>query len=176
MAAAFSENDTSKIDDLLRELRPRLISFLHIHMNASKEDAEDCAQDALLVSLETISKGKMRDTEYLLSFLLSTCRNNYLNLQTKRFPQFTDRNPDETTRPPRQLSALLDEEKKDILSQCLEKLSAGYRTFINYWFTHPEAEAKKAAAHFSMSVENVWTKKHRIIKKLNKCYQKKLKK
>ncbi len=174
LAAAFSENNTSKINSLLAKLRPRLIRFLHIHMNASLEDAEDCTQDALLISLETIREGKMRDTEYLVSFLLSTCRNNYLNLQNKRKPRLTGQDPDKTLQPPGQLSELLDKEKKDILAQCLEKLSDNYRSFINYWFSNPDSEAEKAAVYFKMSVENVWTKKHRIIKKLNLCYQKKI--
>lgn len=176
LAAAFSKNDTTTINRLLGKLRPRLIRFLLIHLNASPEDAEDCAQDAFLVSLETIEKGQMRDAEQLLSFLLSACRNNYLNLKNKKSPKLVEENLDEKSAPPKQLLALLDKEKHDLLAQCLETLSAGYRAFIDYWFVNPDSEAQIAANHFDMSVANVWTKKHRIIKKLNACYQKKIKK
>lgn len=175
LAVAFSENNSMAITQYVDELRPRLIRFLHIHLNASPEDAEDCTQEAFLTTYETIKTGKMRDAEHLLSFLLSACRNNYLNLKKKRSPQLVEESLDERQAPPRQLSIILDKEKHALLAQCIEKLNDGYRTFINYWFSHPDAEAIAAAEHFGMSTESVWTKKHRIVKKLSECYQKKLK-
>ncbi len=176
LADAFSKNDTSKINHLMGELRPRLLRFLHIHMNARMDEAEDCIQDAILNALETIKDGDMRDAENLLSYLLSSCRNNYLNMQNKKGLSIVEQDPDTTLQPPRQLTQLLDKERRDLLAQCIAKLSDDYRVFINYWFADPGIEAKKVAAHFKMSVANVWTKKHRILKKLNACYQKKIKK
>lgn len=176
LANAFSENNTKKINELMTELRPRLISFLYIHMDASMEDAEDCAQNAFLKSLETIKNGQMRDTEQLLSFLLSTCRNNYLNSQSKKKPHLVNRDLDQTKNPPKQITELLDKERQELLSQCINKLPNNYQTFIEYWFSHPGSTAKSVANHFKISVSNVWTKKHRIIKKLKTCYQNKIKK
>src|SRR5699024_5737994 len=129
-----------------------------------------------LTSLETIKAGKMRDVEHLLSFLLSVSRNHYLNLKIKKSPQLVDEDFDKRSAPPKQLSELLDKEKQELLAKCLEKLNDDYRSFISYWFANPGSEAKKAAKYFKMSVASVWTKKHRIIKKLNDCYQKKIKK
>jgi DNA-directed RNA polymerase specialized sigma24 family protein len=62
-----------------------------------------------------------------------------------------------------------------LLEQCLEQLSEGYRTYIEYWFNHPGSGAKAAAKHFGISKSNAWTRKHRVISKLSECYQKKIK-
>ncbi len=173
LAAAINENDTPRVNRLVTKLRSRLISYLHIHMNANKEDAEDCAQEALLASVETIKNGKLRDAEYLFSFLLTTCRNNYLNIRNKKKPQRYHQMPDEIARPPLQLKTLLSKERDHLLKKCLQKLSDDYRTFINYWFNYPGSEASAAADYFGLSEANIWTRKHRIIKKLSECYQKK---
>jgi DNA-directed RNA polymerase specialized sigma24 family protein len=46
---------------------------------------------------------------------------------------------------------------------------------MQYWFDHPDAHTKKVASHFDISVNNAWTRKHRLIKKLNECYREKSK-
>ncbi len=173
LVEAIGRGDQSTANRLLRKLMPRLIAFLRIHMNAAIHDAEDCAQQALLASLEAMREDTIRNPDHILSFLLTTCRNNYLNL-IKQQKRYTGGDiPDNHNQQPRQLLALLDKERRKLLEQCLQQLSAHYKAFIDFWLTHPDVGAKVAAKQFDISVNNAWTRKHRAIQKLSDCYQQK---
>lgn len=173
LVEALDKDNTSKVNNLLKKLTPRLVRFLQIHMNAEKQDAEDCAQEALLKALKTIREDKMRNSEHILSFLLTSCRNNYLNLMNKQKDRSLEDYSRGFGRQPRQLLAMLDKERKRLLEWCMQQLSDDYKQFIDYWFTYPDSDATAVASHFDISVNNAWTRKHRIIKKLNKCYEEK---
>lgn len=174
LVEAIDKDDTSKINSMLKELMPRLVGFLLIHMDAGRPDAEDCAQETVITTLESIRSGDLRHTDQLLSFMLSTSRNIYLNLIKKRKdPYFNDDLPD-FGHQPQQLLSLLDEERKRVLEWCIRQLSEGYRGFIEYWFTYPDSDARAVAHHFDISVNNAWIRKHRIIKKLSKCCKEKI--
>lgn len=157
------------------ELVPRLKRFLSVHMNASKPDAEDCAQETILHCIEVIKEDKLRDPEKVLSYILTSCRNNYLKMREKQKEEYFEVVPDDTHSPAGQLTNLLDKEKKSILEWCLQQLKQEYQAFMRYWFRHPGEEAEKVARHFNLSVSNTWTRKHRIVNRLNECYEKKSK-
>jgi RNA polymerase sigma factor (sigma-70 family) len=173
LVEAIGRGDRSTANSLVEKLMPRLIAFLRIHMNAAIHDAEDCVQQALLVSLEAMQEDAIRNPDHILFFLLTTCRNNYLNLIKRRKRFATGDIPENHNHQPRQLLALLDKERHKLLEQCLQQLSAHYKSFINFWFTHPDTDAKAVAKRFDISINNAWTRKHRIIQKLNECYQQK---
>jgi DNA-directed RNA polymerase specialized sigma24 family protein len=73
-----------------------------------------------------------------------------------------------------QLSNILDKEKHKILAGCLKNLKPNLKEYITYWFDNPRGEAKVVAQHFGISVNNAWTKKHRIISTLKECVEKRL--
>lgn len=173
LVTAFKENDSKKVNELLEALRPRLMAFLRVHMNASQADAEDCAQDSLLDSIEKIEADQLDDPEQVVSYILSTCRNNYLKMRRKRRPETMDDVSTKQRQDPRQLQSLLDEEQERLLEWCLNQLKKEYQKFMQYWFDHPDAHTNKVAEHFDISVNNAWTRKHRLVRKLNECYQKK---
>jgi RNA polymerase sigma factor (sigma-70 family) len=173
LAKAIKENDSSRVNELMLKLVPRLKRFLSVHMNASRADAEDCAQETVLQCIEVIKEDKLRDSEKVLSYILTSCRNNYLKMKEKHKEEHYEEVPVANHSPAGQLMNLLDKERKNILKWCLEQLKAEYQAFMKYWFKHPDAEAEKVADHFNLSVSNTWTRKHRIINKLNKCYKKK---
>ena len=175
LVSAIQENNTQETNEIIEALRPRLIAFLRIHMNASPSDAEDCAQDSLLTSLEVIKEDRLNNPDQVVSYILSICRNNYLKMQKKKRPEATDEIPNEHQQAPTQLQSLLDEEQERLLEWCLNQLKEKYQKFMQYWFDHPDSHAKKVAEHFDISVNNVWTRKHRLIQKLNDCYQEKSK-
>lgn len=172
LVQAIEASDSSKTRQLLRMLRPRLVRFLRVRFNATRPDAEDCVQETLLICIESINSGKVREPERLLSFILTTCRNSYLKCQKRRERVYDDI-PRDRHHAPAQLSALLDQEKNKILRWCLNQLGSEYRQFMEYWIKHPGWKAENVADHFGLSVSNTWTRKHRIIKLLNECYEKK---
>lgn len=173
LAKAIRENDSSRVNELMKELVPRLKRFLSIHMNASEVDAEDCAQETILHCIEVIKEDKLRDPEKVLSYILTSCRNNYLKMKEKMREERYEEVPEHNNSPAGQLLNLLDKERKRILEWCLKQLKKEYQAFMRYWFRYPDAEAEKVAEHFNLSVSNTWTRKHRIINTLNECYKKK---
>ncbi|MGD8428418.1 MAG: sigma-70 family RNA polymerase sigma factor [Balneolaceae bacterium] len=175
LVTALKENDSQRVNELLEALRPRLIAFLRVHMNASRADAEDCAQESLLDSIEVIREDRLNNPKRVVSYILSTCRNNYLKMQRKQRAESMEDISETQTQAPRQLQSLLDKEQKRLLEWCLRQLKKEYRKFMQYWFDHPDAHANKVAKHFEISVSNAWTRKHRLVRKLNECYRKKSK-
>lgn len=175
LVTAIKENDTKKLNELLDALRPRLIAFLRVHMNASREDAEDCAQDSLVDSLEVIREDRLNDPGHVVSYILSTCRNNYLKMQKKHRPELMKDISKNHRQSPRQLQSLLDDEQQRLLEWCLSQLKKEYQKFMQYWFDNPDIHTNKVAEHFGISVSNAWTRKHRLIQKLNECYREKSK-
>src|SRR5680860_582249 len=123
LVEAITSGNTPKINELLKKIRPRLICFLQVHMNAGIEDAEDCTQETLLKSVEAIKNGGVHDADHILSFLLSACHNNYLNFIRKKKEQTYEEMPKGFGRQPLQLLELLDEERKKLLEWCIQHLS-----------------------------------------------------
>ena len=140
-------------------------------MGASRLDAEDCVQFSLERALDVLRKGKLENKDRVLSYLISSCRNNYLKEQQKNREVTYDEIPSTEFNDPDQISSIVDEERKQILQYCLDELKDMYRKFIEYWFEHPDSDAQTAADYFGISINNVWTRKHRVIKKLNHCYE-----
>jgi RNA polymerase sigma factor (sigma-70 family) len=173
LVTALQEDDTQKANELIEALRPRLIAFLRIHMNASESDAEDCAQDSLLTSIKVIKEDRINDPDQVVSYMLSTCKNTYLKMKKKQREESMEEVDERQRQAPRQLQSLLDEEQEELLEWCLDQLKKKYQKFMQYWFDHPDAHTKKVANHFDISVNNAWTRKHRLIKKLNECYREK---
>lgn len=173
LVTAIKEDDSEKINKLLARLRPRLLAFLRIHLNANEADAQDCAQESLLISLKIIEEDRIDNPDQVVSYILSTCKNVYLKMLKKRREKSIDEVSEDQLHPPRQLKSLLNEEQKRLLEWCMGQLKKEYQNFMQYWFKYPNAHANSVANHFNMSVNNVWTRKHRLIKKLNECYQKK---
>ncbi len=175
LVKALRENDAQKANELIEALRPRLIAFLRIHMNATQADAEDCAQDSLLTSIKVIKEDRLNDPNQVVSYILSICKNTYLKMQKKQREESMEAVSEAQRQAPRQLQSLLDEEQEELLAWCMNQLKEKYQKFMQYWFDHPDAHTNKVADHFNISVNNAWTRKHRLIKKLNECYRKKSK-
>ncbi len=173
LVEAIEQGNEAEANQLIKELTPRLISFLRLQMNAEKHEAQDCVQDALMSAVEFIRKGKLRHTKGLFSFLLSSCRNNYLNMQNRQKKSSLNEVPEDKPVVPKQLHTILNKERRKLLEQCLEQLSDTYRSFFDYWYRYPDSNAKAAATRFNTTESNVWTRKHRMIKKLSNCYQQK---
>jgi RNA polymerase sigma factor (sigma-70 family) len=175
LVSALKENNTKKINKLVKAIRPRLIAFLRIHMNASQSDAKDTAQEALLITIESIRNDKVKNPDQIVKYMISVCRNAYLREQQNRKEVSFDKVSDLHQHKPGQLQSLLDKEQKKLLQWCMKQLKDEYRKYMQFWFDNPDMHTQKVAEHFDISLSNAWTRKHRLIKKLNECYQEKSK-
>ncbi|MEO1023874.1 MAG: sigma-70 family RNA polymerase sigma factor, partial [Bacteroidota bacterium] len=170
------ENDQKEIERYHQVLNKILISYGSIQLGASREDAEDCAQNVLIHSVVQIRKGNLQHAEAIISYLFTSFRNEYLKLKRKLREPLTEQDPQEIPDEPRQLSQMIEVERLHILEQCMKLLKEDLRTFIGEWFLHPGKDAAAVADQYGMSVTSVWTKKHRIIQVLKECVHNKWKK
>jgi len=163
------EHRTSVIIDNLKEV---LEKYLIFELGANDEDARDTVQDAFIIGIEKIQAGEIEDKDKLLAYFMTTSRNLYLGRQRKITEHNYDRLPSHTAVKPRQISHLISEERKNLLEKCLEMITDSYEELMRYWLNHADDDAAAVAKHFKISVNNVWTRKHRALKALQECLKK----
>lgn len=171
--ALQSQND-QRADELLAELMPRLQDYLMVVMNAERNAARECVQQAFLDVYEQILKDKIKHNKYIFSYLIKSCRHEYIRYakQQHRFTYDDDIFYD-MAEPQQQIENLLEEERLKILEECLEELKEKSKKFIKYFIDKPEASTADAQKKFGLSSANVRTKKSRILSRLHHCYKRK---
>ena len=173
LVKAIQEGDQEAANRLVSDATPILIRMLKTRMNATHEDAEDAVQMMFLYVVNAIRENKIDNPSGLLSYMVLTCRHSYLKKQEGFKPELLDEHFSEPVQPAYQLERLMSEEEERIRDECIEELRDEYREFYNYWVKHSDSNAKEIAEHFGISVNNVWTRRHRIMKTLQKCVESK---
>jgi RNA polymerase sigma factor (sigma-70 family) len=171
---AVLQQDDATMNEQAKVITPVLIKFLMVRMNASVHDAKDCAQNTLLVAIEKIRQGDVNHPDALINYMFTTARNEYLNEFSSSRELNYDDPPEHHSNPADQLNKLVDKEKMKLLKHCIDSLKADYKKYIQYWFQHPGYETSVVAEHFGITVNNAWTKKHRVINAIKKCLDKKI--
>lgn len=176
LVKAIQEGDQETANRMISEATPILIRMLVVRMNATREDAEDAVQKMFLYIIEAIRDDKIQNPSGLLSYMIMSCRHNYLKKVESDHPAYLDDRVNKLSCSPDQLSNLLNKEIQRIHIDCINQLKKHNRSFYIYCLKHEEAEASEIAEHFGISVNNVWTKKHRILKKVRECVKSKIEK
>ncbi|WP_018128105.1 RNA polymerase sigma factor [Balneola vulgaris] len=171
---AVLENDRKQLNEFSEVLTRVLIKFLLVRLDANPADAQDCAQNTLMLVIDKIRANKLNNPDSIIYYLFTTAKNDYLKLVAKHRESHFEEVPDTYIAPADQLENILDKERQSILKKCMELLKPKQLKYISYWFEHPDNDASVVAAHFKISVNNAWTKKHRILQVLKDCVQKKL--
>ncbi|HCD51645.1 MAG TPA: sigma-70 family RNA polymerase sigma factor [Balneolaceae bacterium] len=172
--AAVEKNDRVVLARLTPIIISVLIKYLKVRLHAGHEDAQDCAQNALLGTIEQIRAGQVENPDTIIYYLFTSARNEFITLLRKHKEESYEEVPDSYKQDGDQLKNLLEEERQVVLEKCMNELRPDYKEYISYWFRHAGDEAAAVAKHFKISVNNAWTKKHRIIKMLKECCRKKL--
>ncbi len=171
---AVQNNDTEELASMVSVITAVLIKFLKVRMGASQADAEDTTQNTLMLVTEKIQSDQLNNPDSIIYYLFTTAKNDYLKSQAKLRESNYDEVPESHSLEGDQLTKLLDEEKMSVLRTCLNELKPKFKEYITYWFQHPGDETAVVADHFGISISNAWTKKHRILKLLKDCCEKKL--
>ncbi|MEX2600050.1 MAG: RNA polymerase sigma factor [Balneolaceae bacterium] len=176
LVKAIQEGDQETANRLVSEATPILIRMLEVRMDANRQDAEDAVQKMFLYVIEAIKNGKIRNPSGLLSYMVLSCRHNYLKqLESQK----TDSLEDQVHEPggsPEQLSNLINKDLQKIHVDCIQNLKPRYREFYIYWLNHRDAAAADIAEHFGISLNNAWTRKHRVLKQIQNCMKSKMEK
>jgi RNA polymerase sigma factor (sigma-70 family) len=177
LVVSLLNGEKRRAEKLMQELLPKLQEYLRVVMGADKESAEECSQQAFMNVYEHIMANKIKVPKYILSYLLRACKNEYIRYQNNERRYLNNEEPiNQMVEPAKQIQSLVDEERQQILRECLDELDPESREFIIYFIKNPDASTEEASNHFDLTGGNVRTKKSRLTKQLHKLYKQKSKK
>jgi RNA polymerase sigma-70 factor (ECF subfamily) len=166
--AAGASRDAAAEAELCRRFAPRIRLYGLRHLR-SESAAADLVQDVLILTLEKLRAGALRDSDKLASFILGTCRQTVIDgrrnggrreriLETfaPTLPQFAEHSDTE-----------LDAGR---LERCLERLSERERAVLIMTF-YDDRPADEVGAALGLSAGNVRVIRHRGIERLRVCVQ-----
>lgn len=171
---AIQENNQAIIKEYVPIIISVLIKFLKVRLHATHHDAEDVAQNTIINVTEKIKSNELINPDSVIYYLFTTAKNEYYKFLRSIKEGNYEEMPENFSEEGDQLINILNKEKQKILAGCLKNLKSNYKNYITYWFDNPRIEAKVVAKHFGISVNNAWTKKHRIINLLKECVEKRL--
>lgn len=166
IAATGVAPDAAAEAALYRRLAPRVRLYGLRHLR-DPHAAADLVQQVLLVTLERLRAGQVREPERIASFVLGTCRMTVLDLRrgTRRRAALLDTwgETAEAFETPEPLA--LD---ADRLAACLDALSERERSVVVLSF-YAEKGADELGAELSLSPGNVRVIRHRALTRLRRC-------
>lgn len=166
IAAAGGVPDSAAESEFYRRLAPRVRLYGLRHLR-DRQAADDLVQQVLLMTLERLRAGEVREPERIASFVLGSCRMTVLEM--RRGPRrrealletYGDRA--EAFDAPEPLA--LDPEQ---LARCLEALSERERSVVVLSF-FADKQADEVGAELSISGGNVRVIRHRALARLRQC-------
>src|SRR5262245_37310801 len=166
IAAAPDGGDVVAETELYRRLAPRVRLYGLKHLRDAQA-ASDLVQQVLMLTLERLRAGKLRDAERLVSFVFGTCRMTVLDLRRtgRRREQLLDRYAGDVPMADPAASPRLDQAR---LVGCLERLSERERSVLVMTF-YDDQPAKEVAAALGLSEGNVRVIRHRGLERLRGC-------
>lgn len=151
--------------ELCRRMGPRarLYGLRHLRNEAS---ASDLMQQVLLIMLERLRAGALRDPERLASFVFGICRMVALDLRRgqSRREQLLE-TYGEALAPPEATPPDLDHAR---VADCLERLSERERAVLLFTF-YDDTPADEVALELDLSPANVRVIRHRALQRLRTC-------
>jgi RNA polymerase sigma-70 factor (ECF subfamily) len=163
-----SGGDPEAEDELCRRLarRIRLYGLRHLR---DEQAAADLVQDVLLIALQGLREGRLREPERLASFVLGTCR--MVVLEMRRGGARRERLLAEYGRgipksePPRE-----PEPELGRLAECLDGLPARERSVILMTF-YDAADGDETARALGVSSGSARVIRHRALARLRTCLE-----
>ena len=166
IAEAGAAPDSAAETELYRRLAPRVRLYGLRHLR-DRQAAADLVQQVLLMTLERLRAGKVREPEKIASFVLGTCRMTVLEIRrgTRRREVLLETwgGAAEAFEAPDPLA--LD---PDRLAGCLEALSERERSVVVLSF-FAEKPADEVGAELAISGGNVRVIRHPAIARLREC-------
>ena len=158
--------DSAAEAELYRRLAPRVRLYGLRHLR-DRDAAADLVQHVLLVTLERLRAGKLREPDRIVSFVLGTSRMTVLEMRRGTWRRETLLETwgetAEAVDAPEPLA--LD---PDRLARCLEGLSERERSVVVLSF-FADKPADEVGAELSISGGNVRVIRHRALARLREC-------
>ncbi len=175
LVEALRYGDEETANQLLKEVMPRLEDYLRVVMSASPIEAKECAHQAFLEVFERIREDKILESKYIFSYLITTSRHTFLHYKKSQHRFAFDLDEQRhRVEPAVQIEALIDEERKQILEECLDELDPDDKALISYMLANPDATTREISKKFGLSAANVRTKKSRLTHRLHHSFKRKM--
>lgn len=166
IAGAGRAPDSAAEAELYRRLAPRVRLYGLRHLR-DRPAAADLAQQVLLMTLERLRAGEIREPEKIASFVLGSCRMTVLEMRRgmRRREALLETWGDmaEAFEAPEPLA--LDSGR---LARCLEALSERERSVVVLTF-FADKQADEVGAELAISGGNVRVIRHRALARLREC-------
>ena len=166
IACAGAAPDSPAEAELYRRLAPRVRLYGLRHLR-DRQAAADLVQQVLLLTLERLRAGKLREPQRIVSFVLGTCRMTVLEIRrgTRRRATLLETWGDaaEAFEAPEALAV-----DTDRLAGCLQALSERERSVVVLSF-FADKQADEVGAELAISGGNVRVIRHRALARLRKC-------
>lgn len=163
---AGSTPDSAAESELYRRLAPRVRLYGLRHLR-DRHGAADLVQNVLLMTLERLRAGRIREPERIGSFVLGTCRMTVLEMRrgTRRREALLETYGDVAATFESSEPGLLDGNR---LARCLEALTERERSVVVLTF-FADRDADDVGAELSISSGNVRVIRHRALSRLRAC-------
>ena len=166
IAAAGPRLDAAAEAELCRRLAPRVRLYGLRHLR-DPHAAHDLVQQVLLMTLERLRDGRLREPERIVSFVLGMCRMVVLEIRRGSWRRekllATYGDTAEAVEPPEPLA--LDAHK---LAACVEALAERERTVVVLTF-FADKSGDEVARELGLTAGNVRVIRHRAIARLRGC-------
>lgn len=158
--------DVAAESELYRRLAPRVRLYGLKHLRDG-DAASDLVQQVLILTLENLRSGRLRETERLVSFVFGTCRMMVLEMRrtSARRERLLDLYAEDLPMADAAASPNLDQER---LVGCLHRLSERERSVMMMTF-YDDRSAREVAAALGLSEGNVRVIRHRGLERLRDC-------
>jgi RNA polymerase sigma-70 factor (ECF subfamily) len=166
-AAAPGEASDAEAE-LYARLAPRVRLYGLRHLRDAQA-AADLAQQVLLMTIERLRDGKVKQPERLTSYVLGMCRMVVLDIRRggrrreRVLRQFVDDVPMGTSAPAPRLDA-------ERLAACLQRLAERERTVLVLTF-HSERSSLEVGQELGLAPANVRIIRHRALTRLRACLE-----
>jgi RNA polymerase sigma-70 factor, ECF subfamily len=151
---------------LYRELAPRVRLYGRRHLRDDAA-AEDLMQQVMMLTLEKVRAGELREPDRLVSFVFGCCRMATLDIRrgALRRERLLEKHGGELEIADIAVPPRLDEAK---VAACLERLPPRERSVLVFTF-YDDQPADEVGAALGLSAGNVRVIRHRAIEKLRDC-------
>jgi len=152
--------------ELFRRMAPRIRLYGLRHLR-NEHASEDLTQQVLIITLEALRAGRLREPEKLASFVLGTCRMTVLNLRRgdQRKERLLEQFGADLMAPVQPSLPNLDHER---LTRCIQTLNERERAVVVMTF-YDERTGADVAGFLGVSEANVRVIRHRAIHQLRGC-------
>lgn len=150
-------------EELCRTMAPRIRLYGLRHLR-DEQAAADLVQQVLMITIESLRAGKVRERDKIESFVLGTCRMVVLDI--RRGGARRERLLEQYLPP---VSAFPEPAPDlDQLAECLGRLAERERSVVMMTF-YEEHSSESLAGALGLSNENVRVIRHRALGRLRKC-------